>query len=95
MRVLGEAVAARFARRHAAARRPLTRFISIARNADWRHFPAVRTTSPATDVGKRTGRLIFDLGGNRYRLIACVDFREQLLVIERVLTHEEYGKEEL
>jgi len=93
VRVLGEAVLARFAEKHAGARAPLQRFLEIARNAEWRHYPAVKDTFRATDLGKRTGRLIFDIGGNKYRLIASVDFAEQLLVIEQVLTHEDYERE--
>ncbi|MBI1790284.1 MAG: type II toxin-antitoxin system HigB family toxin [Acidobacteria bacterium] len=95
MRVLGEATAARFAKKHAGARKPLQRSLTVARKAEWPHFPAVKQTFPATDLGKRSGRLIFDIGGNNYRLIASVDFREQILAIERVLTHEEYSQEVL
>ena len=93
MRILGEAVATHFAGKHAAARKPLQRFLAIARNADWPHFAAVKETFRSTDLGKQSGRLIFDIGGNKYRLIASVDFQEQILVIERVLTHEEYDRE--
>ena len=93
MRVLGEAVLVRFARKHADARGPLQRFLEIARSAQWRHYAAVKDTFRATDRGKQTGRLIFDIGGNKYRLIASVDFAEQLSVIEQVLTHEDYERE--
>lgn len=95
MRVLGETITARFASKHAGARKPLQRFLAVARNADWPHFPAVKMTFPATGLGKRSGRLIFDIGGNKYRLIASVDFKEQILVVERVLTHEDYSREVL
>ena len=95
MRILGEATAARFASKHADARKPLQRFLTVTRSADWPHFPAVKRTFPASDLGKQRGRLIFDIGGNKYRLIASVDFKEQLLVIERVLTHEDYSREVL
>lgn len=95
MRVLGEATMARFASKHAAARKPLQRFLTVARSADWPHFPAVKQTFPSTDLGKQSGRLIFDIGGNKYRLVASVDFTEQILVIERVLTHEDYDREVL
>jgi mRNA interferase HigB len=90
--VLGEAVLVRFAAKHAGARGPLQRFLEIARNAEWRHYPDVKDTFRATDIGKKSGRLIFNIGGNKYRLIASVDFAEQLLVIEQVLTHEDYGR---
>ena len=92
MRVLGEAVLTRFAAKHADARGPLQRFLEIARNANWRHLAAVKGTFRAADRGKQSGRLIFDIGGNKYRLIASVDFGEQLLVIEQVLTHEDYER---
>ena len=93
--MLGESVATRFAARHADARKPLQRFLAISRDADWPHFAALKTTLAATDLGKQTGRYIFDLGGNKYRLIASVDFAEQILVIERILTHQEYDREVL
>lgn len=92
MRVLGEAILARFAAKHPGARKPIQRFLEIARNAEWRHYPAVKDTFRATGVGKKTGRLIFDIGGNKYRLIASVDFAEQLLVIEQFLSHEDYER---
>lgn len=93
MKVVGEAIAARFAAAHADARRPLQRFLAIARSADWRHFAAMRETFVSADKGRRSGRMIFDIGGNKYRLIARVDFEEQFVVIERILTHEEYDRE--
>jgi len=34
------------------------------------YFPAVKETFPATDYAPSTGTLIFDIGGNKYRLIA-------------------------
>ena len=96
MRVLGEALLVRFATKHAGSRRPLQRLLEIARSAEWPHYPAVKDTFGATDMGKQSGRLIFDIGGNKYRLIASVDFAEQLLeqllVIEQVLTHEDYER---
>jgi mRNA-degrading endonuclease HigB of HigAB toxin-antitoxin module len=37
---------------------------------------AVKRTFPATDYASETQTLIFDIGGNKYRLIAHVDFAE-------------------
>lgn len=62
--------------------------------AEWLHFPDVKRTFPAADYVRSTGRVIFDIGGNKYRLIARVDFDEQLLYIEQVLTHEEYDRKD-
>jgi hypothetical protein len=49
----------------------------------------------ATDYAPATGTLIFDIGGNKYRLIARVDFEEQMLFIQTVMTHEKYNRENL
>jgi mRNA interferase HigB len=95
VKVFGEAVLAAFAKKHPASRRPLQRFVTIARAAPWPHFPAVKETFPATYYAPATGTLIFSIGGNKYRLAARVDFEEQLLLIQTVLTHREYGREDL
>ena len=94
MRVFGGIVIAGFARKHPASRKPLQRFMAIARAAEWPHLPALKTTFPATDFAPATGTLIFNIAGNKYRLIARVDFKEQLLVVETVLTHHEYDSED-
>jgi hypothetical protein len=39
------------------------------------------------------GRLVFNIGGNKYRIIASVDFQEQILIVDKVMTHEQYDKE--
>jgi mRNA interferase HigB len=93
VRVFGEAMIARFARKHAASKKPLQRFLEISRAADWPHFPALKRTFAAADY-TRNGFVIFDIGGNKYRLIATVNFEKQILLIERVLTHEEYNQED-
>ena len=93
MMVLGAAVLGRFVRKYPRSRKPLARFLAIANAANWRHFPAVRQSFPAADSAPATGTIIFDIGGNKYRLISSVDFAEQLLFIQSVLTHEEYNRE--
>jgi mRNA interferase HigB len=80
--VLGEAAISEFAKRYADSRRPLGRFLQIARCANWKTFLEVKQSFPATDYAPRSGTLIFDIGGNKYRLTARVDFEEELLFIQ-------------
>lgn len=91
MLVYGDATVTKFARKHPAARKALQRFLMLVRAANWPRFAAVKNTFAATDCV--AGRLIFDIGGNKYWIIASADFGEQILVIDRVLTHEEYDRE--
>lgn len=89
MKVLGKELLRDFAKRHAAARKPIQRFVEIVESAQWKHLPDVKRTFSATDLQ----RLIFDIGGNNYRLMASVDFVEQIFLVEAMLTHSQYDKE--
>ena len=55
-----------------------------------RDFAQLKAMFPATD---RVGSLhVFDIGGNKLRLIAGVHFKAQRLYIKQVLDHREYDK---
>ena len=43
-------------------------------------------------VDKVGARFVFNIGGNKYRLIAAIAFQAQLVWIKAVLTHEQYDK---
>jgi mRNA interferase HigB len=36
--------------------------------------------------------VVFDIGGNKYRLIAEMNFRRRVLFIRGIMTHKEYVK---
>jgi len=44
---------------------------------------------PADQVGDL---VVFNIGGNKYRLIASVHFNRQKVYVRRVLTHAEYDR---
>lgn len=94
MKVLGEPRLAKFSRKHPPSRKPLQRFLEIVRASEWKHFPAVKESFPAADYTP-SGRVVFDIGGNKYRVIATISFERQELLIEAALTHEEYNREAL
>ena len=55
----------------------------------------MKQSFPAADYAPATRTLIFDIGGNKYRVIARVNFEKQEMVIDHVLTHEEYNRKDL
>jgi mRNA interferase HigB len=93
--VYGELLVASFAKKHANSRKPLARFLEIVKAAKWDHFIELKETFPTADYTPKTGVVVFDIGGNNYRLTAIVDFEEQLLDIHSVMTHEQYIREVL
>ena len=52
------------------------------------NWAELKTAFPSAD---KVGELIvFDIGGNKFRLIAFVRFTKQIVYIKAVLTHQEY-----
>lgn len=50
----------------------------------------LRKTFPSADlVGKCT---VFNLGGNKYRLITKINFPSQIVFVRNILTHKEYDQ---
>jgi mRNA interferase HigB len=81
----------KFIQEHAEAESPLRAWKKAVIEAQWANFPDVRKTFNSADWYE--GAIIFDIGGNNYRLIAVCRFQLGRLYIDRVLTHEEYEKE--
>lgn len=65
-------------------------WIKIVRKADWQNFPNLKNTFNSADVYKNC--TIFDVGGNKYRIIAKIEYRTHLVFIRFVLTHSEYDE---
>lgn len=58
--------------------------------ADWKNPADVKKTFGAADiVGSQT---VFNIGGNKYRLIARIAYVLQTVLVRYVLTHAEYDK---
>jgi len=54
------------------------------------HWAELKRAFNAIDkVGELT---VFDIGGNKYRLIAYIRFEKQIVYIKAVLTHRDYDK---
>lgn len=91
MRIIGTAELDDFARKHAGARRPLANWEKVVRAAVWKNSEEMKWTFNSVDYD--APRTIFDVGGNKVRLIALVDFKKQLVQVTGVMTHAEYDKE--
>ena len=57
------------------------------------HFPNWAALKSAFNSVDRVGELVvFNIGGNKYRVVAYLRFEKQSLYIKAVLTHEDYDK---
>jgi mRNA interferase HigB len=88
MRIIAKAALERFWRREPDSKRPLQVWYSICKKTDFDNFAQLKQTFRSVDkVGKF---VVFDIGGNKYRLVAHVHFNTAKIYIHAVLTHAEY-----
>lgn len=90
MKVVGAEIIEDAQRRHADVSRRLSAWLAEAKDAKWASFQDIRLRYPKADrVG---GRYVFDIGGNRFRLIVKINFAVGVVSIRWFGTHAEYDK---
>jgi mRNA interferase HigB len=91
MNILNSEEIAKFAKKHANSRSSLNSWYDITIDAEWNNFEDVKNILRTAD---RYGRcVVFNIGGNNYRLIARINYRTQQVYITAIMTHAEYDKE--
>ena len=81
-----------FGKRFPKAVQPLHHWANAVQAAAWKTPGALKAAfGTAGLVGDLT---VFNVGGNKYRLIAFVHYLRQIGYIKNILTHEEYGRGE-
>lgn len=79
-----------FAERHPDATEALERWYRIVKKSDFSDFAKLRETFPSAD--QVDGKTVFNIGGNKYRLIAAIHYNRRKIYLRHVLTHAEYDK---
>jgi mRNA interferase HigB len=92
MQVIARRTLKQFWERHPQAAGPLRAWFAVASKARWRGPADVKRQFGATVDFVADNRIIFDIGGNRYRLIVRVSYEFGRLMIKFVGTHKEYDK---
>ena len=67
-----------------------SRWFKIVQRNDFDSFEALRATFPSAD--KVGDLIVFNIGGNKYRLIASIHFNRGKVYIRHVLTHSAYDR---
>ena len=79
-----------FWEKHPDAKTSLLLWYKIVTTAKWQNFVEVREVFASADQVKNL--TVFNIGGNKYRLIAFIDYKYQKTFIRDVLTHAEYDR---
>lgn len=90
MHVISRRALREFWTRYPDSKQPLNRWFKLLEKQDFNHFAELRSVFPSADrVGDFT---VFNIGGNKYRLIASVHFNHRKIYVRQILTHAEYDK---
>ncbi|MEM8496066.1 MAG: type II toxin-antitoxin system HigB family toxin [Planctomycetota bacterium] len=95
MHVISRPILDTFSDKHPPARTPLETWWKLARRAKWKSLQDVRMDRPEADgVTLASGKVltVFNIGGNKYRLVALVDYRFNKVFVYHILTHAEYDR---
>jgi len=90
MKIIGNSALRAFAAEHPQAEAPLQgwrRVIEKNRFANWADLKAAFNA-----VDKVGPWVVFDIGGNKYRLITYIRLEKQIVYIKAVLTHRDYDQ---
>lgn len=90
MHIVTRSRLAAFWEKHPDSKTSLLLWYKLTVTANWQNFVKLREFfSSADQVGNLT---IFNIGGNKYRLIAFVDYIYQKVFIRNILAYAEYDK---
>jgi len=79
-----------FAKIHPDTKNALAQWYQLVKENEFTSFVELREMFPSADkVGKLT---VFNIGGNKIRLIAAIHYNRQKIYIRAVLTHPEYDQ---
>jgi mRNA interferase HigB len=96
MRIIKEPTLAAYAKKYARAAVSLEQWRVVARQASWRSLSSVRATYASADALKvKSGRVVtvFNIAGNRFRLVTAIHYNRGLIFILQFLTHAEYSQD--
>lgn len=80
-----------FCQRHTDATTPLNVWFAVCRKAEWKSYHDLQEDFPeAFPVGDN--RVVFDIKGNKYRIVARVLFPFKQVQIKWIGTHREYDR---
>lgn len=95
MHIIAKASLREFWSRYPMAERPLRLWYSQVQAADWSGPADVKAMFGTSVDFIADNRLIFDIGGNKFRLIVYVAYRHHRVLVKFIGTHGDYDRLDL
>lgn len=90
MKLISNKALREFASVHPEADEPLQNWRRLVERGSFQTFAELRAAFASVD--KVGDQFVFNIGGNKFRLIAGIHFAAQRLYVKAVLTHREYDR---
>lgn len=90
MHIISKSVLTQFWEKHPQSKTSLIVWHKVVTSAHWKNFSDLRCTYASADQVKNF--TVFNIGGNKYRLIAFIDYEKQKVFIRHILLHKDYDK---
>jgi len=91
MRIIARRTLRDFWTQHPDAERPLRAWFAEARGADWGGPADVKGRYPSASV-LVDNRVVFNIGGNKYRLVVAIRYDARIVFVRFIGTHQQYDK---
>jgi mRNA interferase HigB len=89
MKLLGKKILNDFKQKHADAQSQIESLIAEIEEAEWNTPHDLKSRYPkASLIGDQ--QVVFNICGNRYRLLAQVSYKNEMVLVRKVGTHKEY-----
>ncbi len=90
MHVISRKALRDFWEQHPDSETALARWFKIMESTEFAGFSELRSAFPTAD--KVDDWVVFNIGGNKYRLITSIHFNRSKVYVRHVLTHAEYNR---
>jgi mRNA interferase HigB len=71
------------------AEQPLRAWVAVVKAVNWSKPTDIKAMFRSADI-LANGRAVFDIGGNKYRLVAAIHYRGKRVYVRFIGTHREY-----
>lgn len=90
MRIIKEKTIKDYYEKHSNAKSPLRGWLKIVKKTKFSSLADIKKIFPSADLVGNF--VVFNIGGNNYRLVAYIKYESGILYIRHIMTHAEYDK---
>jgi len=94
MKLIGGSILDEFRKKHADVRISISAWVAEVEEAEWKTSLDIKARYVhASIIGEKL--VVFNMKGNRYRILTKIDYSHQVVLVKRIGTHEEYASWDL